>query len=135
MRSMRTMASSHASLRCTRSVGPEPVEAQVGRMCRDCAGWARSSRSRSARRLPMSAPTRPLALVTGASSGIGFELAKQFAEHGYDLIIAAEDVELDDATAELKGLGVAVAPVSVDLTRREDVERLPPPAARAAGPP
>jgi short-subunit dehydrogenase len=70
-----------------------------------------------------SAP-RPLALVTGASSGIGLELAKQFAEHGYDLIVAAEDVELDDATEELRALGGAVAPVSVDLTERADVERL-----------
>jgi short-subunit dehydrogenase len=69
-------------------------------------------------------PARPLALVTGASSGIGRELAKQFAENGYDLIVAAEDVELDDATEELKALGVAVAPVSVDLTKRADVERL-----------
>src|SRR3954469_20789815 len=68
--------------------------------------------------------TRPLALVTGASSGIGFELAKQFAEHGYDLIIAAEDVELDDATEHLRGMGVNVAPVSVALTERADVERL-----------
>jgi short-subunit dehydrogenase len=72
----------------------------------------------------MTESARPLALVTGASSGIGFELAKQFAEHGYDLIIAAEDVELDDATEHLRGLGVNVAPVSVDLTRRADVERL-----------
>jgi short-subunit dehydrogenase len=67
---------------------------------------------------------RPLALVTGASSGIGFELAKQFAGHGYDLIIAAEDVELDDATEHLRALGGNVAPVSVDLTKRADVERL-----------
>jgi uncharacterized protein len=73
----------------------------------------------------MSQPTaRRLALVTGASSGIGLELAKQFAEHGFDLIVAAEDVELDDATEELRGLGVAVAPVSADLTKRDDVERL-----------
>jgi short-subunit dehydrogenase len=72
----------------------------------------------------VSESTRPLALVTGASSGIGLELAKQFAEHGYDLVVAAEDVELDDATAELKAMGVAVAPVSVDLTKRADVERL-----------
>lgn len=72
----------------------------------------------------MSDPARPLALVTGASSGIGLALARQFAEHGFDLIVAAEDVELDDATEELRGLGVAVAPVSVDLRRREDVERL-----------
>src|SRR5215211_8336784 len=55
---------------------------------------------------------RPLALVTGASSGIGRELAKQFVEHGFDLIIAAENVELDDATQELRALGAAVAPVS-----------------------
>jgi short-subunit dehydrogenase len=69
-------------------------------------------------------PPRPLALVTGASSGIGRELAKQFAEHGHDLVVAAEDVELDDAVEELRGYGVAVAPVSVDLTRYADVERL-----------
>jgi NAD(P)-dependent dehydrogenase (short-subunit alcohol dehydrogenase family) len=68
--------------------------------------------------------SRPLALVTGASSGIGRELAKQFAEHGYDLIVAAEDVELDDAVEELRALGGAVAPVSVDLRKRADVERL-----------
>jgi short-subunit dehydrogenase len=73
----------------------------------------------------VSAPAvRPLALVTGASSGIGLELAKQFAEHGFDLIVAAEDVELDDAVEVLRGFGGAVAPVSVDLTKRDDVERL-----------
>src|SRR3954466_8714357 len=67
---------------------------------------------------------RPLALVTGASSGIGRELAKQFAENGFDLIVAAEDVELADATEEPRGFCGAVAPVSVDLTKRTDVERL-----------
>ena len=38
---------------------------------------------------------RALAAVTGASSGIGLELAKQFAEHDFDLIIAAEDADID----------------------------------------
>jgi uncharacterized protein len=76
----------------------------------------------------------PLALVTGASSGIGLELAKQFAEHGFDLIVAAEDVELDDAVEELRTYGVAVAPVSGDLTSRADVERLVA-AVRGAGRP
>ncbi len=78
--------------------------------------------------------TRPLALVTGASSGIGLELAKQFAEHGFDLIVAAEDVELDDAVEELRTLGGAVAPVSVDLRKRTDVQRLVA-AVRGAGRP
>jgi short-subunit dehydrogenase len=80
------------------------------------------------------ASPRPLALVTGASSGIGRELAKRFAENGFDLIVAAEDVELDDATEELRGMGAVVAPVSVDLTRRSDVERLVA-AVRGAGRP
>ncbi|HEY0127369.1 MAG TPA: SDR family NAD(P)-dependent oxidoreductase, partial [Blastococcus sp.] len=53
---------------------------------------------------------RPLALITGASSGIGRELAKQFAENGFDLIVAAENVELDDAVEELRALGGNVAP-------------------------
>jgi short-subunit dehydrogenase len=68
--------------------------------------------------------TRPLALVTGASSGIGLELAKQFAENGYDLIVAAEDDELDGAAEQLRALGAAVSPVRVDLTRYDDVELL-----------
>jgi uncharacterized protein len=68
--------------------------------------------------------TRPLALVTGASSGIGFELAKQFANHGFDLIVAAEDAELDTAARELEGAGAAVDAVRVDLARPEGVEEL-----------
>lgn len=33
---------------------------------------------------------RPLAVVTGTSSGIGYQLAKAWAEHGFDLVVAAE---------------------------------------------
>ena len=66
----------------------------------------------------MSESVRPLALVTGASSGIGRELAKQFARHGFDLIIAAED-ELDGAVAELQSLGASAEGVRVDLAARE----------------
>jgi short-subunit dehydrogenase len=57
---------------------------------------------------------RPLALVTGASSGIGLELAKQFAENGFDLVITAEDDELAEAARELGD--AVVDSVQVDLT-------------------
>jgi uncharacterized protein len=66
---------------------------------------------------------RPLALVTGASSGIGFELAHQFAEHGFDLIIAAEDDELASAAEQLRG-DVTVEAVRVDLSTPAGVEEL-----------
>ena len=67
--------------------------------------------------------SRNLALVTGASSGIGRELAKQFARNGFDLIVAAED-ELDGAVAELQSLGASVDGVRVDLAAPEGVEEL-----------
>jgi uncharacterized protein len=67
-------------------------------------------------------PDRPLALVTGASSGIGLELARQFAEHGFDLVVVAEDDELEAAAVRLQATGAAVSPVRADLTRYDDVE-------------
>jgi uncharacterized protein len=62
---------------------------------------------------------RPLAVVTGASSGIGFELARQFALNGFDLIIAAEDDELSEAAYALHA-----DPVQVDLATEAGVETL-----------
>ncbi len=56
-----------------------------------------------------------LAVVTGASSGIGFNLAKVFAENGYDLVIGAEDSGIQAAATELKAIGVNVTPVQTDL--------------------
>lgn len=72
----------------------------------------------------MATMDKPLALVTGASSGIGYELAKQFAGHGYDLVIAAEDGGITAAARELESLGADVAAVQVDLATDEGVERL-----------
>jgi short-subunit dehydrogenase len=67
---------------------------------------------------------KPLALVTGASSGIGLELARQFAENGYDLVVTAEDAGLTAAAAELRGTGAQVQPVQVDLRTPDGVTSL-----------
>ncbi|MFN8076802.1 MAG: SDR family NAD(P)-dependent oxidoreductase [Kineosporiaceae bacterium] len=67
---------------------------------------------------------RPLALVTGASSGIGLELAKQFAERGFDLLIAAETSDITLAAEELRALGAQVETSVVDLRTFDGVERL-----------
>jgi uncharacterized protein len=72
-----------------------------------------------------STETRPLALVTGASSGIGYELAKQFAGHGFDLLLTAEDDRLERAAAVLdQATAGSVATVRADLRTAEGVERV-----------
>jgi short-subunit dehydrogenase len=68
--------------------------------------------------------SRPLAVVTGASSGIGYELARQFADNGFDLIVNAEDERLEEAAAHLRETGAAVRPVRADLRAPDGVERL-----------
>src|SRR5579875_1525219 len=60
-----------------------------------------------------------LAAVTGASSGIGFNLAKVFAENGFDLVINSAGERLDDAADTLRGLGVNVIEAQADLATRE----------------
>ena len=67
---------------------------------------------------------RPLALVTGASHGIGLELARQLASDGYDLLVAARSERLDGAADELRALGAHVDPVHCDLATRDGVETL-----------
>ena len=66
----------------------------------------------------------PLAVVTGASSGIGFELARQFAGHGFDLLITAEDDRIETAAQQLRVSGVDVTAVQADLRDHDEVERL-----------
>jgi short-subunit dehydrogenase len=63
------------------------------------------------------------AIVTGASTGIGLELAKLAAKDGYDLLVAA-DTPLVDASAALQGLGVDVQSVEADLATPEGVKQL-----------
>jgi short-subunit dehydrogenase len=64
-----------------------------------------------------------LAIVTGASSGIGLELAKLAAAEGFDLIVAA-DTPLIDASSQLENLGVEVSNVETDLSTFAGVDRL-----------
>jgi short-subunit dehydrogenase len=67
---------------------------------------------------------RQFAVVTGASSGIGLELAKQFAQHGFDLLVAAEDAGIVGAADGLRELGAKVDRVQVDLATFDGVETL-----------
>lgn len=66
---------------------------------------------------------RPLAVVTGASSGIGYELAKLCAQNGYDLIIAA-DRPLVEAEQVLRGFQAHVETVWCDLSTIDGVDQL-----------
>jgi short-subunit dehydrogenase len=67
---------------------------------------------------------RKLALVTGASSGIGLELARQFASNDFDLVVAAEDADLETAARELEATGARVDAVRVDLASDQGVDHL-----------
>lgn len=72
----------------------------------------------------MNTPTQGLAVVTGASSGIGYELAKEFAKNGFDLMIASQSERLQDAAQSLESLGVHVDAVQADLATYDGVEKL-----------
>jgi uncharacterized protein len=72
----------------------------------------------------MSEAIRPLSVVTGASSGIGYELARLCAQDGFDLIIAADRPELVEAAQALEALGANVQQLQVDLATIEGVDRL-----------
>ena len=64
------------------------------------------------------------AIVTGASTGIGYELAQCCARDGYDLLIAADDTQLDQAAVSLRTHGVQVDTLLVDLATLDGVEQL-----------
>jgi uncharacterized protein len=68
--------------------------------------------------------SRPLALVTGASSGIGFQLARCCAQSGFDLLIAADTPEINQAAQELASLGTRVRSAQVNLDTRRGVDDL-----------
>jgi uncharacterized protein len=67
--------------------------------------------------------TRQLAVVTGASTGIGLELAKQLASHGFDLVLAADE-SLTDTESALAPFGADIRSVVVDLSTAEGTDEL-----------
>ena len=66
------------------------------------------------------------ALITGGSTGIGFELARQFAAHGHDLVLAARNADqLEAAAGKIEGkYGVSVKTLSIDLVDGDAPQRL-----------
>jgi short-subunit dehydrogenase len=67
---------------------------------------------------------RPLAVVTGASTGIGYELAKCCVDNGYDLVIAADEPAINTAAAQLSTNGARVLPIEADLATPDGCEKL-----------
>jgi uncharacterized protein len=72
----------------------------------------------------MGTQVRPLAVVTGASDGIGYELSKQFAQHGFDLLVCAEDPGIAEASQAFAQLGAQVEGMQADLATYDGVEKL-----------
>lgn len=67
---------------------------------------------------------RQFAVVTGASTGIGFHLAREFATHGFDVLMAADEERVRAAATEIEDIGAKVYPVQVDLSKEAEVEKL-----------
>jgi uncharacterized protein len=67
--------------------------------------------------------SRPFAIITGASSGIGFALAHELAARGYDLAICSAGERLQSATESLRSNGTEVIDVQADLATRDGVKQ------------
>src|SRR4051794_6715439 len=79
----------------------------------------------------MNSIAQPFAIVTGASTGIGFALARECLDHGFDVLIAADEPAIEQAAAELRSHGSGrVDAMLADLAGSEGVDRL---CAAAAG--
>src|SRR5678810_1263284 len=68
--------------------------------------------------------SKPFAIVTGASSGIGLELATICAQEGFDLLIAADRPEIHTAADRIRDFGSEVTVVEADLATTDGVNQL-----------
>ena len=68
--------------------------------------------------------SKPFAIVTGASSGIGFELAAICAQEGFDLLVAADRPEIHQAAEHFRSLGAPTSVVETDLATTHGVDTL-----------
>jgi NAD(P)-dependent dehydrogenase (short-subunit alcohol dehydrogenase family) len=69
--------------------------------------------------------SKPFAIVTAASSGIGLELAAIYAQEGFNLLIAADRPEIHAAADRFRGLGAQTLMVETDLATIEGVVFMP----------
>jgi len=72
----------------------------------------------------MATSARPLVIVTGASTGIGYELAKLCAKNKMNLVVAADEAEIENAATEFRTQGVTVDAVQADLATIDGVDKL-----------
>ncbi|MFN9955779.1 MAG: SDR family NAD(P)-dependent oxidoreductase, partial [bacterium] len=76
--------------------------------------------------MPNSASTKPIALITGATAGLGAAFAELLASKNHDLVIVARDLpRLNQRAEEWRSkFGVEVEVVQADLSRDEDIRRI-----------
>ena len=68
--------------------------------------------------------TRPLAIVTGASTGIGYHLAEECARNGFDLLVVADESSIEQAATDFRALGGNTQAVQADLSTTEGVDQV-----------
>lgn len=78
----------------------------------------------SSHAFPEASGTHPLAVVTSASSGIGYHLAERCTRAGMDLIIVANDARINTVATSLSREGTRVEALQADLSRRSGVDKL-----------
>lgn len=70
------------------------------------------------------ATDKPLAVIASSTCSDGYDLARQFAEHGYDIIVAAHNPSVVEEAEDFKGLGVDAVSYQLDLSTPEGIEQL-----------